>query len=733
MAAQSTQSILLAGGSNGTVSLGTGVPSSSHMTVSAWIKLTSLTAFAQIVCRDNSLRQYQFRINSSNKLELVLFISGSAITCAGSTALSTGTWYHVAATQDGTNAYVYLNGVQDGTIAAAGNLDSAAGDDTFIGTRQGNTLPLDGRIDDVAFIGSALTSGQIANIHAGTLDVSTLSPTGLWRMEEGAGSTTADTSGNGNTGTLSGGATWSSDVPLPLQGGIRFDDFNRSDSSSSLGTPSDGGSAWTAQAGTWGISTNKAYCPSGSGIVGLDSGTADVDVQATLSQSGAANDCGVAGRIGDANNLLFLRRNAGAYDLYKLVAGSFTGLFTGVGTYADGDVVKLSMSGSTIKAYVNGVQIGTTQTVTDLVTNTQHGFRDGSGAQGRYDDFSITDASGGTTFTTSPSGSCTASGALTKSVSKALAGSSTATGTLRKAVAKPLAGSLTGAGTLAKATAKALAGSTTGAGVLTRAASKAVAGSCTAVGTIGKAMSKPLAGSTTAAGAMTKQANKALAGSSTAAGTLATTSVKLLSVAGSCTATGTAARAIAKSLFGSITVSAVLSNASQKAFVGSVTPSASLTKQAQKPLAGSSTPTGSITRVAAKGLAGSVAASAALTKASQKSLAGNLTPIATLAKHAQKPLAGSTTTTGSLAATRVVLISLAGSVTPGSTLTKAVAKLLASSVTVSGALSTVGGSVVVLVYGPVVFDIGTLLNDSHAAFQVFIPGTQNGHVQPGSF
>jgi hypothetical protein len=203
-------------------------------------------------------------------------------------------------------------------------------------------------------------------------------------------------------------------------------------------------------------------------------------------------------------------------------------------------------------------------------------------------------AAGGTAYTTSPAGSCTAAGSLTKSVSKAAAGSETAAGGLAKQDAKPLAGSATATATLAAVTAKPLAGSATATGTAARQAGKGVVGSCTAAGAPAKSAAKALAGSAaptatlaklaakppagsvtgsgsvagqvgkgavgsaTGTGAVARQAQKALAGGTTGAGSVSTLRVALAVLAGAVSAAGSFVRAVAKALAGLVTGSGVL-------------------------------------------------------------------------------------------------------------------------------------------------------------------------------
>ena len=77
-------------------------------------------------------------------------------TLNGVTALTTGTWYHMAVVFDGTNAKVYLNGSQDATTAYSTSMPDCAAHFS-IGTRQGSATnePMDGRIDEVHVSASA--------------------------------------------------------------------------------------------------------------------------------------------------------------------------------------------------------------------------------------------------------------------------------------------------------------------------------------------------------------------------------------------------------------------------------------------------------------------------------------------------------------------------------------------------------------------------------------------------
>ena len=175
----------------------------------------------------------------------------------------------------------------------------------------------------------------------------------------------------------------------------RSDDFNRADNSASLGTPSDGGSAWVAAAGTFGIQTNKAAKISSDSVwqtAYLEASTSSADVQGTITTN-SANSLGLCARLADNNNFLMGYVSPGNAYLFKRVGGTFTQIGTTyTGGFADQDVLKLTIDGSNnIALYKNGSSIKTGSGITDGSTNTKHGLVFFNTTSVRVDDFSITD------------------------------------------------------------------------------------------------------------------------------------------------------------------------------------------------------------------------------------------------------------------------------------------------------------------------------------------------------
>ena len=148
--------------------------------------------------------------------------SSFSINATTDIGLSTGVWYHVCATYDGsglnTGITVYVNGVT-GTLTRGGGGSYTAmhneGGDVYIGSLIYNSQFFNGKIDEVAIIPSELSAAQVAAIYNSgkPADLTSYSPVGWWRFEEGTGTSITDSSGNGHTATLTNGPTFSTDIP----------------------------------------------------------------------------------------------------------------------------------------------------------------------------------------------------------------------------------------------------------------------------------------------------------------------------------------------------------------------------------------------------------------------------------------------------------------------------------------------------------------------------------------
>ena len=146
---------------------------------------------------------------ANNKFQFILSINGTQAKLDGNQGLLTNQWYHVAATYDGSQMRIYINGILDASTSMSGAF-SANG--LFeIGRNYANSRILDGQLDELTVWSTALSQAtirewmckKINNTHP---DYANL--LAYWRLDEGSGGTSIDLSGNSNAATLAGSPTW---------------------------------------------------------------------------------------------------------------------------------------------------------------------------------------------------------------------------------------------------------------------------------------------------------------------------------------------------------------------------------------------------------------------------------------------------------------------------------------------------------------------------------------------
>ena len=142
-------------------------------TIECWVKTDGGSSIGLVDRDHGGNRVFQFRI-SGNKLEAIVFNTGGSVTSvAGATTLFNNVIYHLAYTFDGSVARVYVNGVLDGTSGAmSGTLKIGAANMVMGSLRAGGGSPgtwnLDGKLDDVAVYGTALSATRLlAHYNAG--------------------------------------------------------------------------------------------------------------------------------------------------------------------------------------------------------------------------------------------------------------------------------------------------------------------------------------------------------------------------------------------------------------------------------------------------------------------------------------------------------------------------------------------------------------------------------------
>lgn len=198
-------------GSSDAINCGNGVSlRQTTWTVSTWINGAVLGGgtYRSICCYGEPIgkRDYNLGVNTVSQAR-VLFSTGASTFhgVEGATTLSTGVWYHIAGTYDGTTLLLYVNGVQDGSLSFSGTPDCTSLASLYIGELFGSAEYFNGQIAHFALWSAAFSVNQIVDLASGWIPnkVNT-SNLQAYLPLFGLVSPEPDVSGNGNNGTLTG-------------------------------------------------------------------------------------------------------------------------------------------------------------------------------------------------------------------------------------------------------------------------------------------------------------------------------------------------------------------------------------------------------------------------------------------------------------------------------------------------------------------------------------------------
>ncbi|MDQ1307664.1 MAG: hypothetical protein QG671_3497 [Actinomycetota bacterium] len=180
------------------------------------------------------------------------------------------------------------------------------------------------------------------------------------------------------------------------------DNFDRADSTTLGGN-------WVENYGDWRIASNKlTSTAAGDNICSNTTalGTAAYQVEAVIGYTPASDGGpGICGRLVDINNFYLLHlppSGVARTNLYKKVSGGWTLLGTGTIVLVGGETFKLSMNGTAIKVYVNGVEdISATDSAFGSEGHPGSRIYNGSSSSQTLDNYAVYDfaaAGGGPTF-----------------------------------------------------------------------------------------------------------------------------------------------------------------------------------------------------------------------------------------------------------------------------------------------------------------------------------------------
>lgn len=163
---------------------------SNRMTISLWFKpsqlLNSFSGRKDLLKKLNAYWLIMGYPVSDGKLSFV-FNSGSPLVKSATSSWLSNTWYHAAATYDGAQMKIYINGVLEGTVATA--VPAVANTAPLqIGGNSDHNIYFPGCIDDVRLYNVAMSASEITGLFmSGTTNAApVLNPIGNRTIDEGS-------------------------------------------------------------------------------------------------------------------------------------------------------------------------------------------------------------------------------------------------------------------------------------------------------------------------------------------------------------------------------------------------------------------------------------------------------------------------------------------------------------------------------------------------------------------
>jgi len=203
-------------GSGDVIDCGSGIDvSNSSFSFACWVKRSATGGYDYIFGQGSA--------SGSNGL-VVGFRDSNTFTFAfygddlDTSAFTETDWHHWAGTYNSSTneKIIYRDGVSVASNTAAADYQGTG--TLYIGSAStflGGT-DFGGELDDVYMFSRVLSPTEVADLHGGD-SVSSTSLEGHWEFDDGTGSSATDSSGNGNTGTITG-ATW-------LAGSINYESY----------------------------------------------------------------------------------------------------------------------------------------------------------------------------------------------------------------------------------------------------------------------------------------------------------------------------------------------------------------------------------------------------------------------------------------------------------------------------------------------------------------------------
>ena len=175
------------------------------ITAEGWFYITSTFNLTGLITEEiGTNNNVKFGITSGvvagvQKIYAGFINNGTSTSVTSSANLPLNTWTHIAANYNGSSLNVFVNGTLTGTLS---NSSSISGEDAwYLGRAADGSSYFPGTVDEVRIWNVARSQSEI-NDNKNTTISTTTGLVGYYKLDEDSGSTAADATGNGYTGTV---------------------------------------------------------------------------------------------------------------------------------------------------------------------------------------------------------------------------------------------------------------------------------------------------------------------------------------------------------------------------------------------------------------------------------------------------------------------------------------------------------------------------------------------------
>jgi hypothetical protein len=157
-----------------TVSPSSFYPLSSAITVACWVKPSNQEQSACMVgYGDNVAKRWALFIDGKDLQFRMSMDAGSSFTdtdAPNTDSFAAGSWVHGAATWDGSDVILYVNGSPVTTNSVSGTLADATGQSFSVGELDNGNNPAEGLYDEVIVFNRALSAAEISDLYTNGID-----------------------------------------------------------------------------------------------------------------------------------------------------------------------------------------------------------------------------------------------------------------------------------------------------------------------------------------------------------------------------------------------------------------------------------------------------------------------------------------------------------------------------------------------------------------------------------